>query len=307
MPRRTRREFLRLAAAGAAGFGWPAAPRAEAGLVSAVDLAGSLVLFSGAGGNVVACRGPDGLVLVNGGSADRSAALLAALEARFPAVRVDTLFNTDWHAEHTGSNVPLGRAGAAIVAHEHTKQYLRTRRVIEWQHRTYPPLGPEGIPGRTFRAAGAMMVGGERIEYGHLGQAHTDGDIYVFFRTANVLVVGDVLGVGAYPIADYTSGGWLVGLLNATKTLLDLAAPDTRVVPGTGPVQTRAALEAQHAMLGAMRERFVRMIRQGMGPEDMLAAGVTSDFDGAWGSPELFVATSYRGLWLHVRELGGIV
>ena len=84
-----------------------------------------------------------------------------------------------------------------------------------------------------------MTFGRERIEFGPLGQAHTDGDIYVFFPDANVLVAGDVLAVGAYPIADYISGGWLGGLMTATKTLLDLTNDQTRVIPA--PVPSRRA------------------------------------------------------------------
>jgi glyoxylase-like metal-dependent hydrolase (beta-lactamase superfamily II) len=120
-------------------------------------------------------------------------------------------------------------------------------------------------------------------------------------------MTGDVLTVGKYPIADYTSGGWLGGLLTATRTLLDLSNPDTRVIPGTGPVQTRADLQAQFDMLTTLRERFAKMMRQGMSANDMLAAGATKEFDAKWGDPKLFVPVSYRGLWLHVRELGGIV
>jgi glyoxylase-like metal-dependent hydrolase (beta-lactamase superfamily II) len=129
----------------------------------------------------------------------------------------------------------------------------------------------------------------------------------VFFRDANVLVVGDMMTVGKYPIADYTSGGWLGGLVTATKTLLDLTNAETRIVPGDGPVQRRADLQAQYDMLSASREAFVKMMRQGMSADDMLAAGATKAFDARWGNPELFVKTSYRSLWLHVREVGGII
>ena len=97
------------------------------------------------------------------------------------------------------------------------------------------------------------------------------------------------------------------GLQAAAKTLLSVAKPDTRIVPGEGPVQTRADLQAQFDMLSASREAFVKMMRQGMSADEMLAAGATKAFDAKWGDPKLFVKTSYRSLWLHVRELGGIV
>lgn len=270
-------------------------------------LPGNLRLVTGAGGNVVAAKGPDGVLLVNGGAAAHAADLLRFLGEGANGARIATLFNTDWHPDHTGLNDALGRSGTRIVAHEHTRQYLSEDLLVEWQRRTVKALPAHARPAQTFRSAGKMTVGDEVVEYGPLGQAHTDGDIYVFFRNANVLVAGDVVAVGAYPIADYTSGGWLGGLATATRTLIDLTNPDTRIVPGTGPVQTRADLEAQHQMLVAMRDRIGKMMRQGMSADDMIAAGATKDFDAKWGSPQLFMSTAYRGMWLHVRELGGIV
>jgi glyoxylase-like metal-dependent hydrolase (beta-lactamase superfamily II) len=217
------------------------------------------------------------------------------------------LFNTDWHADHTGSNEVLGQAGAQIIAHENTKQYLANDIFLEWQHRTYKALPKVAWPTKTSYNAGKMTLGRERIEFAPLGQAHTDGDIYVFFPESNVLVAGDVLAVGTYPIADYISGGWLGGLMTASKTLLDLTNDQTKIVPGVGPVQSRADLKTQHEMLVTLRERLHQMMRKGMGAEDMLAAGATKEFDARCGDPELFVNITYRGLWLHVRELGGIV
>lgn len=277
-----------------------------AGLTS-VRLGPRLQVIAGAGGNVVVLTSPEGVVLVNGGEQARSADLLALVASQSGGVPVTTLFNTDWHHEHTGSNETLGKAGVRILAHEYTKQYLAHDQFVDWQNQTYKARARAGLPNRTFLGPGSLAVGGERVEYGPLGQAHTDGDIYVYFRDSNVLVAGDVFAVGRYPIADYTSGGWLGGLVTATRSLLELANAETRVVPGTGAVQTKVELQAQFDMLTAMRDRLPKLMRQGMSAEDMLAAGVTKDFDPAWGRPNLFVSTAYRGLWLHVRELGGIV
>ena len=144
------------------------------------------------------------------------------------------------------------------------------------------------------------------MEYGHLPKAHTDGDIYVFLRTANILVAGDVVSQ-SYPILDYTTGGWIGGLTDATKTLLDLTNADTRIVPGSGPVLTRAHLQAQYAMLTEVRARLVELLKKGMSARDMIAAGPTKEFDQRWGDPDLFIGNAYKGLWGHVRELGGIV
>lgn len=323
-PAPCRRDLLQLLLAGAAGFVLPrgvrgqqhpaaahhtplsaVAQRAKAELTT-TRLTDSALLIAGAGGNVLVVSGPDGVAMVNAGSPERSSELLKTVAEHAAGKRVGTLFNTDWHPDQTGANEALAKGGTQIVAHEHTKQYLANELFVEWEKRTYKAR-PQAVPTRTFYTKGTMTIGGEQLQYGHLGQAHTDGDIYVYLPAANVLMTGDVMSVGRYPIADYTTGGWLGGLVTATKTLLDLTNTDTRIVPGMGPVQTRADLQAQFDMLSAMRERLPKMMRQGMGPEDMLKAAATKEFDAKWGDPALFVTTSYRGLWLHVRELGGIV
>lgn len=266
-----------------------------------------LHLISGGGANVLLVSSGEGLVLVNGGSSEQSNEVLKAVGAHSGGKRLTTLFNSDWCADHIGSNEAVGSISAQIIAHENTKQYLANDQFVEWQKRTYKAKPKVALPTKTFLTKGSLTAGSERIDYGHLGQAHTDGDIYVHLPASNVLMTGHVMTVGKYPIADYTTGGWLGGLLTATKTLLDLSDAQTRVIPATGPVQTRADLQAQFDMLTTLRERFAKMMRQGMSANDMLAAGATKEFDEKWGDPKLFVTVSYRGLWLHVRELGGIV
>jgi len=305
----SRRDFCRLLLAGAAGTA--ASPRvfAQAGGSLEVNrLSDSLMVVSGAGGNVTLALGPDSALLVNGGNAATSTALLAKVAELAGGKPVSTLFNTDWHVDHTGANDALGKSGAQIIAHEFTRQYLGSEMRLDWQGgKTYKPRAPQALPTKTFYTTGSMTLGAEKVDYGHLGQAHTDGDIYVFFRDANVLVAGDVLSVGKYPIADYNSGGWLGGMATANKALLDLTKPDTRYVPGFGAVQPRAGLQAHYDMLVAVRDRMHQAMRKGMGAEDMLAANLTKDLDAVWGSPEQFVPITYRGLWLHIRELGGVV
>jgi cyclase len=312
VPATNRRDFLGILLGGAAGLSLPSMafgqrPTSITTGVTATPLSDNLIHFAGAGGNVVVVTGPDGVVMVNGGVEERSADLLKGVAERTGGKRIQVLFNTDWHREHTGSNETVGKAGAKIIAHENTKQYLGAEIYVDWQNRTYKPLPPQALPNQTFYTSGKMDFGTERIEYGHLGQAHTDAAIYVFFPGANVLVAGDALSVGKYPIPDYTTGGWLGGLLAANKTLLGLANDQTRIVPGVGPIQTRADLQGQHDMLAAMMDRFPKMMKQGLGPDDIIAAAPTKDYDAKWGNPDVFVSTAYRSMWLHVRELGGIV
>jgi glyoxylase-like metal-dependent hydrolase (beta-lactamase superfamily II) len=198
----------------------------------------------------------------------------------------------------------LGRAGTRIIAHENTRLWLTTDVDSKWEHRTYPPLRKEALPNHTFYATENISFGGETIDFGYLSQAHTDGDIYVFFRNANVLVAGGVLSVGSYPILDYCTNGWIGGMANATQTLTGLCNPNTRLIPGTGPVQTPADLAAEQSMLVAMKLALSKLLAKGMSVQDMLAAAPTRDFDAKWGDPSLFVANAWPGLVARARELG---
>jgi glyoxylase-like metal-dependent hydrolase (beta-lactamase superfamily II) len=291
-----RREFLWALSAGAVALAGPRLTAAADAPLDVVRLAGGVSVVRGPGGsNVVVAEAPDALLLVNGDQRSTGPALLDQLRARFGGRAVTVLVNTDWHPSHSGLNEPLRKAGATVLAHQFTKEYQQRAGL------------KTGLPTKTFYTTETLTFGGQTIECQHLGQAHTDGDISVFLRGANVLVVGDMLSVGKYPIPDVASGGWLGGMMTATKTLLDLANEQTQIVPGSGAVQPRAALDAQHRMLSAVRERFVKMMRQGMSADDMLAGKITQEFDAQWGDPTEFIHAAYKGMWLHVRELGGIV
>jgi len=281
--------------------------RQSNGPITATKLSENIILFTGAGGNIVTLTGPDGLLMVNGGLPERSADLTKTLSSHFNVNRVQVLFNTDWHLENTGSNETLGSAGAKIIAHENTKLWLGTDIRVEWENRTYKPRPAKALPNQTFYTSGKMTFGKEEVRYGYLGQAHTDGDIYVFFPGPNILMTGDVFTVGAYPIPDYCTNGWLGGLVNATKSLIDLSDAATKIVPGIGPVQARAELESQLEMCSTMKTRLADLMRQGKGADEIVAAAPTAEFDKKWGNPKLFLSVAYRGLWSHVRELGGIV
>lgn len=275
--------------------------------ISVTKLNESFALIAGAGSNVLLLNTPDGVLMVDGGTPERSADLLKVVSEQTAGRPIQVLFNTHWHLESTGSNDTLGKRGIKIVAHENTKLWMGTEFHVQWQNRTYKPRPKEARPNSTFYTTGKMMFGKEEIEYGHLGQAHTDGDTYVFFPGPNILVTGDVFTVGSYPILDWSTGGWIGGMSEAHRRLVELTNDQTRVIPGTGPVQTQADLKELADMTSTMRTRFVEMMRKGMSAGDMYRAAPTKDFDAKWGDPKLFIANAYPGLWNHVRELGGIV
>lgn len=308
-----RRSFIAGAIGGVAGIALlgqtpsTATAKQRAPTLKSTALGDGLTLIEGAGGNVVTLANAAGVLMVDGGSADHSAALIKLVSQQSGKRPVTTLFNTHWHWDHTGSNEKLSKAGAKIIAHENTKLWLGADFFVEWENHAYKPRPTAALPTETFYQSGQLNFADESIVYGHLPRAHTDGDLYVWLPARNVLIAGDLLSVGAYPVLDYSTGGWIGGMLDASKALLDLSNEQTRIIPGTGPVQSRADLQAQYEMLKTMKERLTGMMKKGMGADDMLAAEATKEFDAHWGDPRLFVANAYRGMWGHVRSLGGIV
>jgi glyoxylase-like metal-dependent hydrolase (beta-lactamase superfamily II) len=309
-----RRSFLKAAIAGAAGASFTlrsfAGPPRDA--IAVIPLTSEIVQITGAGGNVVALTGSDGVLLVDSGSEERSKELQRALEKLPGGQHVHTLINTHWHWDHTGGNERFGnRSGrdkVKILAHENTKLWLGADFYCDWQNnRHYTPRPKAAWPTETFYTSGKLTTNGEEVVYGYLPRAHTDGDIYVFFPKSNVLVAGGLVSVGSYPVLDYTTGGWIGGMSDASKALLGIANKDTRIVPGIGPVQTYDDLKAQSDMLATMRERLVDLMRKGIGTDDLAANPPTQEFNAKWGDPHLFLANAYRGMWGHVRELGKIV
>jgi cyclase len=305
--RMDRRSFLTrvvpAAALGVAAVRAPSALAKNAALVTQ-PLAENLTLISGAGGNVTLLRSADGVLLVDGGARAHSAQLLKAVREIAGTARVHTLFNTHWHADQTGSNATLGAGGTRIIAHENTRLWLGTDVEEKWEQRVYQPLPKIAQPNQTFYTTGSLAFGGEQIDYGYLPQAHTDGDIYVFFRKANVLVAGDVVSVGAFPIIDYCTNGWIGGVGTALQSLLDLADEKTQVVPGLGAAQNREYLRTELAMVNTMKQRLSRLLAQGMSAKEMIAARPAQEFLAQWGDPALFIANSYPGMVHRAGELG---
>lgn len=307
-----RRDVLKAAIGGLAGaslapIGVRSALARTAGELEAVRLSEHLFQIIGAGGNVVVLAA-ETLALVDSGAPEHAEALLDFLAETHGDTPITSLFNTHWHLPHTGGNEPIGRRGARIFAHVNTRRWMGTEYYVDWQDRTYTPRPAEALPTTTFYSSDPQPLtvthDGHRIEYAHLAEAHTDGDIYVRFPDENVIVAGGVLGVGAYPLPDHATGGWIGGLQDATRKLIELSDASTLIVPGTGPAQTREDLEAQLEMLNTLRERIRQEILKGRGTQEILAAEVTADYDEAWGDPTQFVSNVYDGLWWGGRLRG---
>lgn len=295
-----RRGFVSAALWTAAGLPLSRAAFAADSPIVATPLAGNLVLLAGAGANVVAAPGPDGLVLVDGGLEKYSKELLKTALGTTKTRKVTALFNTHWHPEQTGSNETLGKSGTKIIAHTNTKLWLTRKITVGWRPGTYGPFPNKALPAETFYAKAELPLGDEQVEYGYLQQAHTDGDIYVFFRKANVLVGGGVVSADRWPILDYETGGWIAGLVAGLDSLIKLADDQTKIVPANGPVLSRADLQAQRASYFTIYERLVKCLTQGLGPAEALATDPAKGINTRWGDSQTFLTMAFKSLWGHL-------
>ena len=300
-----RRDVLRNAILGVAGMtlGYRAFGQYHSESLDVHELGANLVQITGAGANVVVLEAGDALLMIDGGLAERSQGLLDFVAARWPGRRIQTLFNTNWSWEHTGSNQALGSAGTTIVAHEKTRLRLATAYYLPEEDRYQKALPAEAHPTKTFYTTGDLAVGGERIDYGYLLEAHTDGDIYVFLRNANVLAVGDAVSPLRDPALDWFGGGWLGGRVDSLARLLAISDERTQFVPSYGPVVSRAQVQAEHDIMLKLFERMVELVRKGDSAEDILAAGVMDGLDRSFDDPLKFVHDAHKGLWAHHNTL----
>ena len=301
----TRRGFLQVAAATSAGAAlaatsldtaWASEPKRA---LQVVPLAGGLSLVTGAGGNVVAMGSPEGALLVDGGNAASSAALLKLALQTTGAKQVHTLFNTHWHPDQTGSNERVAKSGGRIIAQENTKLWLGRKITTEWLPEGYGPLPKPALPNKSFYTTDSIDFGGEKLAFGHLGQAHTDGDLYVHFTKSNVLVAGGVVSNAGWPLLDWQTGGWIGGLVAAYDRLLKVADDKTVVIPANGAPVGRKELQAWREMYFKIFDRCVKQLTKGMGPDECADTQPAKEFEAQFGASRAFVLASFKSLWGH--------
>lgn len=291
-----RRELLKSALAGTVALSFPSLLRGQG--------ATKLSIIDAGGTNVVAFASTDGLVLVDSGAPKSGDRVMAAIKALTPGAKVQTLFNTHHHIDQTGNNEMFSAAGAKIIAHKRTLEWMSSDHWVPAEER-YEKARPKAArPTETFLTAGYLRTGGEQIDYGYLTLAHTNGDIYVFFRNANVLAVGDVASPLRDPALDYLTGAWIGGRVDAMDILLKRANEQTRIVPAYGPMMSKAEFKAERDMMEAVRDRLFKQVREGDGPKDMLDAGVLKGLAREWKDPYKFLYDAAKGCWAHHDKLG---
>jgi cyclase len=264
-----------------------------------MKLRDNIQMLYGPGGNMVVLDGPDGKILVDSSFASIAPQVKQTLDGLSNAP-LKMLINTHWHFDHTDGNAAIHQFGATILAHENTRKRLSTPQFLKFFGMHFPPSPAEALPQQTFADSFKLYFNKEEISLTHFSPAHTDTDIYVHYRSSNVLHMGDTWFNGMYPFLDSSTGGKINGMIAAATKGMGVADASTKIVPGHGPAGDKAALTKYRDMLVMVRDRIKTQKDSGKTLKEVVAAKPTADLDAAWGGgiimPDAFVTLVYSTL-----------
>src|SRR6516165_4149448 len=267
--------------------------------IKTTNLGDGIYMLEGEGGNITVAVAKDGIIMVDSEYAplhDRIKATISAISNQ----PIKYLIDTHFHEGHSGGNEAFAKDGAAVIAEAHVKARLAAGTTNGLTGVKTPPAPAGALPTKTYTGQFKIRMLGRVADLTHIANAHTDGDTYVWFKTANVLATGDTFTNGRYPNIDFANGGNIKGMIAATDAYLKLVNDKTRIVPGHGPVADKAALVAYRSMLITARDRMAKLVKEGKSEDDVLAAKPFADLDAKWAPTELasknFVRVVYHSL-----------
>jgi glyoxylase-like metal-dependent hydrolase (beta-lactamase superfamily II) len=259
-----------------------------------------LYVLKRVGCNVAGLVGQDGALIIDSGARNQSAKTISMLKEIFgEPVRI--VINTHFHYDHAGGNEAFAKDGATIVAHKNT----RIRMTQEWQipeilGMKYPKIQPYPeifLPKVSFNESLTIHFNNETIQAIHIPDGHSDSDIIVHFRKANVIHTGDLYLSNGFPIIDIHHGGSVNGYIAAVDKIIRLCNENTKIIPGHGPLSDRDGLIAYRDMLALAKDRIEILIKEGHTLEEIVAAEPTSGlYHGgkSWLPPKLFIYCVYH-------------
>ena len=245
--------------------------------IKTTKVASNFYTLEGSGGTIGVLAGPDGVLMVDTQFAPLGDKIVAAIK-QISDGRIRYLVNTHVHGDHTGGNENIGKLGATIFAREN----LRARMLKPAPQANGQPGVPApaiALPTVTYDAPVTFHVNGEEVRLIPVPAAHTDGDTMVYFANANVIMTGDFYRSTGYPNIDRANGGTMNGMLAGFDAIVNLARPDTKIVPGHGAIVDKTAVAAHKAMMIAVRDKVAALVRQNKTQEEVVAAKPAADFD----------------------------
>ncbi len=273
--------------------------------IKPTDLGDGVYMLEGMGGNMTLATAKSGAILVDSQFAPLHDKIKAAI-AKLTPQPVKYVVNTHFHGDHTGGNEAFAKDGATIVANIKVRTRLAKGTANFLTGAQNPPAPKAALPTRTFPNRLSLSLRGRIADLHHIRNAHTDGDTYVYFKSANVLATGDTFTNGRYPNIDVLNGGNIKGMIAAADTYLKMANDKTKIVPGHGPLGDKAALAAYRDMLVTARDRMAKLIKEGKSEDDVMAAKPFADLDAKWAPNETASKNFIRAVYgsLAPRKVG---
>jgi len=229
------------------------------------------IISSESGGNILVFVGNDGLTLVDtqwGVLGPRISEILEHISEK-PVIRV---INTHYHFDHVDGNIFFGQDGVPIIAHHNIQKRMAADQVLTPPFLILQSAYPrESLPTVTFGHSMTLYDSGEVIELFHFPNAHTDGDVVVHFKNADLYHCGDIFVTYGLPYVDEDNGGDIFVLMEAIEHLISVSGPETRFVPGHGPLCTVEDLKDYRDLLVSVRDQVTSCIREGLDMDDTLS------------------------------------
>ena len=240
----------------------PATENSKLPDVKITDLGNGIYMLMGQGGNIGVLNGADGKVVIDDQYARMAPKVQMAL-SKISDKPLRFLINTHYHGDHAGGNVEMHAHGAEIIAHENVRKRLTTPTENKVWNSTVEPMPEAAWPVMTYSTASHLYMNGQTISLVHTPRGHTDGDSIIYFAPANVLHMGDNFFHKMLPYIDVDGGGSINGMIAAQEKGLAIANADTKIIPGHGPLATKADLQKFHDVLVDMRDLIQTRIDAG--------------------------------------------
>jgi len=237
-------------------------------------------MLEGMGGNIGVSVGDDGILIVD----DQFAPLADKIKAALKGISdkpVRFIINTHYHFDHTGGNADFARSGGSIIAHENVRTRLASGTSMKALGKT-PPAPKEALPIITFSERATVYLNGEDIRAIHFPHGHTDGDSVIFFPQSKVVHMGDDFVTYGFPFVDIENGGSVSGMVVGVEKVLSMVPPDTRFIPGHGPVSTGDDVRRFLKMMTDTRAIVAAGVKQGKTAEQMKQEKVLAAYEEQW-------------------------
>lgn len=263
-------------------------------------VAGNVYMLEGAGGNIAASVGEDGIVVVD----DQYAPLAEKIEAALKGIAdkpVRFVINTHYHPDHVGSNAYFQK-NAPVIAQDNVRKRLESGGPagnFGTFKMDFKPSPKEALPIITFDHEVTVHLNGEDIRALHVANGHTDGDSVIFFPKSNVVHMGDDFVTYGFPAVDLEAGGSVKGMITALEQVITQLPADVKVIPGHGGVSNVDDIRKFITMLKDTTAVVAKAIKQGKSLDQLKQEKVLDQWkslSGPFITTDIFVETLYYDL-----------